>query len=183
MPHAGRFMGRRPLDGWFALVLRDSESDYSDLPVSLEQVPDVFPGATERNNHRPVELMNVRHAHRSFSNESGTTAIEFGFIATPLFLLLFGAVEGGKVLWLSNSLQYAVEQAARCAAVNQTTCGSTANTQAYAASKVIGGGVTSAAFTVTTASCGIQVSASVPYQFVNLLPFNVTLTAMSCRPT
>src|SRR6202011_2494551 len=97
-----------------------------------------------------------------------------------------------------NSLQYAVEQAARCAVVNTTispscpttcascptTCGTTAQIQSYAVCMAYGMSLSSSVF--SSSNCGSntqQVSAS--YSYTPLFPFpnNVTLTASSCRPT
>ncbi len=135
----------------------------------------------------------------------GSTAAEFAFVAPVLILLLFGIMEYGRLLWTKNSLEYAVERAARCAAIyynKGTSCTDASATQSYAVSQVngvTGAAVASAAFTVTysggpppTTAC---VSASLPFAFLVLnglmalaphhsssshLP-SVTLSGQSCR--
>jgi Flp pilus assembly protein TadG len=112
----------------------------------------------------------------------GTTAIEFAMVAPVLFLIIFGGVEFGQLLWTQSALHYAVQQAARCASVTPSTCGTANQIATYAASETAGLNISSSAFTVTTPSCGHQVSASYPYQFIvsGILPFTPTLTAQAC---
>jgi Flp pilus assembly protein TadG len=123
------------------------------------------------------------------SDIRGVAAVEFALILLPLLLMVLGIIDGGRMLWTQNSLQYAVEQAARCAVVNTTTCGTTAQIQSYAASMVYGMSLSSSVFSSASPGpdCGAtktrEVSAS--YSYTPLFPFpnNVTLTATSCRPT
>lgn len=117
------------------------------------------------------------------SDDQGSFAVEFGLIAPAFLLFIFGAIEGGLALWTQSSLQYAVEQAARCAVVDPTDCGTTAQIQSYAAAKVYGQSLSSTVFSVNSAAaCGTQISASLPFQAL-VIPISVTLTASSCRPT
>ena len=123
---------------------------------------------------------------RPSSDVRGVAAVEFALILLPLLLMVLGIIDGGRMLWTQNSLQYAVEQAARCAVVNTTTCGTTAQIQSYAASMVYGMSLSTSVFSSSSAGCGTlvgtQVSAS--YAYTPLFPFpnNVTLKASSCRP-
>jgi Flp pilus assembly protein TadG len=113
----------------------------------------------------------------------GVTAVEFALISPVLLLLLMGGIEGGRMLWAENSLQYAVERAARCAVVTPSVCGTAAQVQTYAASVDYGQNVSASAFSLTTASCGTLVSASLSYTPLFPIVTNVTLTASSCRPS
>lgn len=115
---------------------------------------------------------------------AGTTAVEFALIAPALFTILFGALEFGRLLWTQAALHYAVEEAARCASVTPSVCGTSAQITSYAANAVTPLTIASTAFTSTTPSCGHQVSASFNYQFVvtGLFPFTPTLTAQACFP-
>ena len=80
-------------------------------------------------------------------------------IVLPVFLMLvFGIEEFGRLFWLQSSLQYAVEQAARCAAVNTTLCGSASAITAYAADSVFGASVPSTDFTSSAPACGHEIS-------------------------
>jgi Flp pilus assembly protein TadG len=107
--------------------------------------------------------------------------VEFGIIAPAFLLLLFGAIECGQMLWTQSSLQFAVEQAARCAVVNKTQCGTPSQIESYAASMVYGQSLSSSVFSATSAGCGTQVTASLPFT-VLVIPITVTLAASSCRP-
>jgi Flp pilus assembly protein TadG len=114
----------------------------------------------------------------------GTTAIEFALLAPALFLILFGAIEFGRLLWTQAALHFAVEEAARCASITPSVCGTASQVTAYAANTVTPLTIPSSTFTSTTPSCGHQVSASFSYQFVvtGLFPFTPTLTAQACFP-
>jgi Flp pilus assembly protein TadG len=120
----------------------------------------------------------LRRDHR------GTTAIEFGLIAPTLFLLLLGCMEFGRMLWTEDALNFAVQEAARCASVTPSTCGSSSQIATYAANQISTNYVPASAFTATTAACGHKVTASFVYPFVftGLFPNTVTLTAFACLP-
>lgn len=112
----------------------------------------------------------------------GATAVEFAFIGPALVMLLLGIMETGRAMWTQNALNFAVEQAARCAAIDQNDCGTTTQVQKYA-STTAGADFANSIFSVSTAACGKLVSASYPMQlyipFVSAAP---TLTAQSCYP-
>lgn len=109
-----------------------------------------------------------------------------------LVLAIVGSIMEGWMLYSTNMLFYAVESAARCAAVNTTTCGGTtpakqiSAVQAYAVSQAWGLNVTAASFQVTPgAACGWQVTGTYPFTFV--MPFwanpTYNITANACFPT
>jgi Flp pilus assembly protein TadG len=50
--------------------------------------------------------------------ESASAALEFGIVAPVLVLILVGVIEFGRLHWVRNSMEYAVEQTARWAIVN-----------------------------------------------------------------
>ncbi len=120
----------------------------------------------------------------SIRENSGATAVELA-LTMPLFLgLLIGCIQLGLALWTQFGLQYGSEAGARCASIDTTTCGTSDQIASYAASHAFGLSLPSSAFTVSTPSCGNQVSASYPYTFYTLLfrTPTVTLTARSCFP-
>ncbi|MGA7386171.1 MAG: TadE family protein [Methylocella sp.] len=119
---------------------------------------------------------------RPISDIRGAAAVEFALIILSLMLLLLGTVDGGRMLWTQNTLQYAVEQAARCAVVNTTTCGTPAQIQSYAVSMANGMSLSSSVFSSSSPACGTQVSASYSYTPLFPYPTHVILTARSCRP-
>src|SRR5215207_7816668 len=89
-----------------------------------------------------------RLAARFRRSTSGSAAVEFALTVPALLLMLFGAIEFGRLLWTQNTIQYAVEQAARCAALYLTGYHSETESKTFAASKVHGYAVASTAFTV-----------------------------------
>jgi Flp pilus assembly protein TadG len=113
----------------------------------------------------------------------GAAAVEFAIVAPALILLLLAIIEGGKMLWMQNALQYAVERAARCAVVDTTTCGTPDEVQSYAASLMSGTNLSASVFTSISSACGQQVSASLAYTPILPIPMSVTLSADSCRPS
>ncbi len=118
-------------------------------------------------------------------SRAGNAAIEAALGLPVLITFGAGLSEFGYAMWIQNTLQYAVEAAARCAAINTTDCGTTANIQAYAVSQVVAINVTTSTFTVSTPACGKQVTAS--YAFDGGIPmllgdWNPTLTATACHP-
>ena len=134
---------------------------------------------------------------RAASQRDGTVGIEFGLILPLLLILTLGIIDFGRVLWTYTTLTRATQAAARCGALSannatpSTICPNVAN---YAVTQAWGingpGGITSAAFTVTTQTCGEQVSASYDFQFI--IPWfpqfggsplgTQTLTAIACYP-
>ena len=113
------------------------------------------------------------------SEQRGNTAIEFALIACGLLTFCIGIIQFGYALWLQNALNYSVAAAARCASLSCST-----NIVSYAAG-ASGAPFDSSVFTLSTPSCGNQVSASYPMTitvpFVN--SFSVTLTAQACYPS
>jgi Flp pilus assembly protein TadG len=119
------------------------------------------------------------------SGQAGSVAVEMAIILPLVLMFMIGLMEFGRALWTQATLDYAVESAARCGAINTTLCGDASLTQAFAVSRAVGLTLDPSTFTVTTPACGMQVTASLPLQFVasGLLPYAITLTATACYPT
>ncbi|MFE1597639.1 TadE/TadG family type IV pilus assembly protein [Methylobacterium sp. ID0610] len=115
-------------------------------------------------------------------DQSGAAALEFAFILPPLLVLLFGIVEGGRLLWAYNVLQFAVEAAARCAVIDQAQCGTTSLVQTYAAAKTYALNPDPGIFSVDTLPCGTQVAGRLTVTTLGPVAVTVTLEARSCRP-
>jgi Flp pilus assembly protein TadG len=49
----------------------------------------------------------------------GTTAVEFALVAPMFLMLVFGAIEFGRLLWTQQALQETATAAARCIAIAQ----------------------------------------------------------------
>ena len=129
----------------------------------------------------------------------GATAVEMAFLLPVFMLFLLGICEFGRALWTQTALQFAVEAAARCAAVSPSLCtaagGTSMDVPGYAASQAFGMTIPSTAFTYTpNATCGVasgatgsggaQVTASYLFPAIvpALVPVDVTLSAKSCHP-
>ncbi len=131
----------------------------------------------------------------------GGMAVEFALLVPFLIAMFFGIFEFGRAIWVQGILDYAAEQAARCASVNAVTCSSTTTTATYAAQQAtplpIGSpscptGSTCPVFTVTTPACGNKVVATYTFTFLSIgtlpilnaapFPTSVTLSSQSCYP-
>jgi len=127
-----------------------------------------------------------RHRHALpglLAARRGATAVEAAFVLPVLLLVLLGTIELGRLAWTRTALEFAVQEAARCASVRPGVCGSSAQTAAFAAGRVSLLGVPASAFTVTPQACGAQVRAVLNYRFAAYAIFKAgpTLTAQACR--
>src|SRR5262249_22374983 len=116
-------------------------------------------------------------------DRTGSMAVDFALVTTPLFILIFGSMELGRGLWLQNALNFSVETAARCASIDANNCATSDQIKSYAASSSAAG-FTASTFTWSTPACGNQVSGSYPMSLS--IPFasvSITLTAQSCYPS
>lgn len=116
------------------------------------------------------------------SDECGGTAIELG-LTLPIFgMLLFGAIGASQMLGALNGMHFAVEEAARCAAVNTTTCANASATVSYAQGRYQGPNI-SPTFTTTTAACGKRVNATASFALsIAVRTLSVPLAAQACYP-
>ncbi|HEX3429891.1 MAG TPA: TadE/TadG family type IV pilus assembly protein [Rhizomicrobium sp.] len=115
-------------------------------------------------------------------DERGTSIVEFAIILPVFVAVVFGMVNCGFLLWTQLGIEHAVVAASRCETINPTAC---PDIQTYATQQAYDLNLPKSTFTATTVSCGNQVTASYPFQFVTLITpaVNVTLTARSCYPT
>jgi len=113
----------------------------------------------------------------------GTAAVEFAFVA-PLFIMLtVGTFYLCMCLFLTGSLHYAVEQAARCASVQGTACTGSNTPVPYAESSYFGPGGTPNFNYNAAAACGKQVSATMNYVWsIGLREFTLPVSATACFP-
>jgi Flp pilus assembly protein TadG len=126
----------------------------------------------------------------------GAAAVEAAIAIPVLLVLIFGVIEVGFMFWTQVSLNFAVEQAARCGALNfgvngATICKTAATIQSYAVAQAVGiPNLTAANFTVHTSSaaaCGSGTQVAASYNFTSvvstLVPYSLTISATSCYPT
>ncbi len=118
----------------------------------------------------------------AWNSNCGATAVEFAIVAPAFITLIVGMFYLCMGLFLVGSLHYAVEEGARCASVNTTTCTGSSSIISYTQSHYFGP-VSSPTFTYASAACGNSVSATVSYA-VNLGFKTVTIpiSATACFP-
>lgn len=124
----------------------------------------------------------VGQMRRFLSSRSGSIAAEFALIVPLLLVLIFGVIEFGRVMWVRNSLQSAVEDAARCYALNRPACDTGAKVKAYAAAAAMGVPVDASNFTLPADTCGKKVEGVYVFSsVVPIIPLSVTLGVNACR--
>ena len=132
----------------------------------------------------------TKHTAHYFKNDHGATAVEFALIAGLMMSLVFGTMELGRYFWISHRFQFAVEEAARFAAVRRDV--SEATMEANIAELMENSSVSVNDLNVTieeTESSGISfVEISGEYQFTTFIPLPgdnqiFQITAFSRMPT
>lgn len=144
--------------------------------------------------HRPLAIPQT--SRRVLADRAGAATVEFAIVGSLFLLLLIGIIEVGRGLWTMNALNYAVQQAARCASLNSTDCGDQSSVQSFAVG-VSATLIPSTTFTLgqysdysctTTTAVASQVKAkqvSASYAmklYIPLVSMQPTLTASSCFP-
>ncbi len=133
-------------------------------------------------------------------DRSGVTAVEFALVAFPLLLLLFGAIEFGRMFWARQALQEVAAATARCAAIPQDACASSSQydagrtvTMATTLASANGLALQASNVSVTrSTSCGglsgftvatLSYSFSTPVPMIaTLLPSAINFQATACYP-
>ena len=119
---------------------------------------------------------------RALSNEAGATAVETALVLPLFIVLLVGTFGVAQLAWAVNSLHFAVQEAARCSAVNAVTCASDAQTVAVANARYVGPNV-EAQFAVSMAECGQSVTATGTFDLnLALTSVAVPVSAAACFP-
>jgi Flp pilus assembly protein TadG len=118
--------------------------------------------------------------------DDGAIALEFALTLPVFLLLVFGIFGLALTLWTENSIQYAVEQAARCAAVDTTECGTVAAVQSATVGWAGGIPITAADITVNlAASCAAGESGksvAIRHTISAFAFVSVTTVAEACYP-
>jgi Flp pilus assembly protein TadG len=116
----------------------------------------------------------------------GSALVEFALVLPAFLLIVMGLVYFSLLVWVHGSLQYAVEDAARCARVRTDICLDAASTANYARARYFGMGRPN--FTYTKETCGHQVTATVAAPAADYMPLRLlgvsssTLRATACFP-
>ena len=140
--------------------------------------------------------------------EDGATAVEFALVAPMFLMLVFGAVEFGRVLWTEQALQETALAGARCMALAQTTksaqntgsCSSTGSysstaTKTYIQNVASGWGLSlplsgiSLSTSATSGGCTGMSQVTLTKTFTSVAPLlvhlnsgGIALTAAACYP-
>ncbi|MEF0943880.1 TadE/TadG family type IV pilus assembly protein [Rhizobium sp. BR 362] len=122
-----------------------------------------------------------RAIRKIWQSHSGASAVEFALVAPVFFLMLFGMIELGRLLWTSHALHDTAIATARCMGIPQTECEdggaySASKAAAFARSTAVGWFVGLDAASVTLdhdASChGLDgfSQVKITYQFITVVP-------------
>lgn len=123
-----------------------------------------------------MRLANIRR------DERGGAAVEYALVLPVFITLIVGALCAGNLLFAVNGLHYAVEDAARCAAVKTTVCTDSSTTVTYAQSRYSGPKI-SPTFTFSATGCGHTVQGSARYPLIlAAYTINVPISASACYP-
>lgn len=111
----------------------------------------------------------------------GAAAVELALVLPFAIMLIVGCISGSQMIATVSGMHFAVQEAARCYAVNDATCGSATAAEAYAKGKYVGSPETE--FEATEAGCGRRVTALLTFVWrIGLYNINVPLSATSCFP-
>jgi Flp pilus assembly pilin Flp len=116
-------------------------------------------------------------------DKTGASAAEFALVLPAIVVLGVGAFHLCFMIYAAVSLHFAVEDAARCAAVKTDICSDGQAIQAYAESRYAGPRISPVFIPALDADCGESVSASGTYRLdVGLARLDVPLSARACFP-
>jgi Flp pilus assembly pilin Flp len=115
-------------------------------------------------------------------DRSGVTAIEYAMVLPVFAMLVLGVINTSQLASVTSGMHFAVQEAARCSAVNEVVCGNAGATEAYARGRYAGPAV-NPAFVSTNDGCGHTVRATVVFKLnVAIMDFDVPLSAEACYP-
>ena len=117
------------------------------------------------------------------ADAGGASAVEFALVLPAFVLLVLGSISAATLGLSIASMNYAVEDAARCAAVKKAACLTPTDTAKYARAQYVGPAV-SPVFTYSTAGCGNTVTGTATYS-MDLIPqfVSIPLSTAACHPS
>lgn len=114
--------------------------------------------------------------------EGGASAVEFGLVLPLLFMLMLGVLSFSMLGGAISGMHYAVEEAARCFAVNKTSCSTGSAAEAYAHTVYLGPKM-DPVFVATNGGCGFTVTGTATFALqLAVVQLNVPLSASACYP-
>jgi hypothetical protein len=120
--------------------------------------------------------------YQIIGDERGTTILEFAIVGPVFLSLVIGLIYTCLLLFTMASLQYAVEEGARCASIKTQVCTNSVSVINYTKSAYYGP-IAVPSFDFTNQTCGHAVSGSASFVFdIGLFAFTVPLSATSCFP-
>jgi len=128
--------------------------------------------------------MTPRRFLRKFHGDlGGASAVEFALVLPVFLLLVLGSISAATMGFTIASMNYAVEEAARCSAVKASACLTPSATATYARNRYMGPSV-SPVFTYTTTGCGNTVTGTATFS-LDLVPafHSVPLSTSACYPS
>jgi Flp pilus assembly protein TadG len=126
--------------------------------------------------------MRLRIGRRYLRDQNGASSAEFVLVLIPFLTIFLGIIGVSMLMYANHTLQYAVEAAARCYAVNVATCPSTGATQTYAASRY-GGPTVAPTFVASATGCGHTVTGTVNFNLkAAIVNVTIPLSATACFP-
>ena len=115
-------------------------------------------------------------------DRGGATAIEYALVLPAFAMLLLGVINTSQLASVASGMHFAVQEAARCSAVNEVACGSPEATIAFARGRYVGPAV-DPEFASNTDGCGHTVRATATFELnVAIMTFDVPLSAEACYP-
>jgi Flp pilus assembly protein TadG len=112
----------------------------------------------------------------------GVTAVEYALVLPAFAMLLLGVINTSQLASVISGMHFAVQEAARCSAVNSVACGDPNSTAAFARSRYAGPAV-EPIFVATPQGCGHTVRATATFELnVAIMTFDVPLSAEACYP-
>lgn len=128
-------------------------------------------------------MSSLRDRIAAFAAErSGASAVEFALVFPVLMMLVFGVIGFSMLGGAISAMHYAVEEGARCYAVNKVACGAAGKAETYARDRYLGPQV-DPVFVASKTGCGFTVSATATFELdFALIDFDVPLEASACYP-
>lgn len=122
-------------------------------------------------------------AARLARGEGGAAAAEFALVLPLLVLMTLGAIGAGMMMSAAMALNFAAQDAARCASVN-SVCSTQSGVSARGTSKYVGPTLTGMSFTLNAAAaCGRQVVGAGTYSLrTGLATVSVPISSTACYP-
>jgi Flp pilus assembly protein TadG len=125
----------------------------------------------------------MRARSRFLTDEKGASAAEFALVLIPFIALVLGIIGVSTMIYANETLQYATEDAARCAAVKTSTCFDQTSVSNYALGRYTGPALSPTFAYDPAASCGHSVTGSATMALdTGLVNISVPLQAHACFP-